>query len=193
MKLRPLSPPLRFEQFEWLRRTLNGSSAAHKVVLCHNLVGGAPDATTYIQRGGAEAAPYYEWGGRSGDGADAFAARRPGWAMPVHELLVATGVRAVLHGHDHVFDAEAYGGVRYVELPLVTDPERLHRSGDAATPYAGGAMANATGFLRGRAEGGRAGGGLTLEYVGLNATAGARANGAVLWSLELGAASAGSP
>ena len=159
---------LGFEQYEWLRRTLNGSSAAHKVVLCHNLVGGAPDATTYIQRGGAEAAPYYEWGGRSGDGADAFAARRPGWAMPVHELLVATGVRAVLHGHDHVFDAEAYGGVRYVELPLVTDPERLHRSGDAATPTRA-ARWRATGFLRGRAEGGGAGGNLT-SVVGLNAT-----------------------
>ena len=51
--------------------------------------------------------------------------------MPVHDLLVATGVRAVLHGHDHIFDAEDYGGVRYVELPLATDPERLHRSGDA--------------------------------------------------------------
>ena len=96
----------------------------------------------------------------------------------------------MLHGHDHIFDAEDYGGVRYVELPLATDPERLHRSGDAATPYAAGAMANATGFLRGRARGDA---GLTLEYVGLNATAGARANGAVLWSLELGAAAAGSP
>jgi PKD repeat protein len=87
------------KQYQWLEQTLAASSATFKFVFVHNLVGGLDGQ----MRGGIEAAPYFEWGGRNADGTIAFSQKRPGWSLPIHQLLVQHGVTAVFHGHDHLY------------------------------------------------------------------------------------------
>lgn len=100
-------------QYDWLNRTLRASKAKFKFVFIHQLLGGL-DANA---RGGAEAATLYEWGGHEKSGTDDFAARRPGWEEPVHNLLAATGVTVVFHGHDHFFAHQELDGVTYQLVP----------------------------------------------------------------------------
>lgn len=68
-------------------------------------------------RGGSEAAVLHEWGGKGKDGKDEFKARRPGWAMPIHQLLVKHKVAAVFHGHDHFFARQELDDIAYVMVP----------------------------------------------------------------------------
>jgi hypothetical protein len=103
-------------QYTWLAQTLRSSTAKWKFVFIHNLVGGLDGQ----QRGGIEAAPYFEWGGLELDGGFAFPQRRPamaGWQKPIHALLVETGVTAVFHGHDHLYVHQSLDGVVYQEVP----------------------------------------------------------------------------
>lgn len=101
------------DQYEWLKRTLETSRAKFKFVFIHHLVGGVnPDG-----RGGAEASVYYEWGGKNKDGTEGFAKNRPGWAAPIHELLVKNGVNIVFHGHDHLFAKQDRDGIVYQCVP----------------------------------------------------------------------------
>ena len=101
------------EQYQWLRRTLQQSRAKFKFVFIHHLVGGADKQS----RGGAEAAPFYEWGGKNADGSEGFQQHRPGWPAPIHQLLVETGVSIVFHGHDHLFAKQDLDGIVYQEVP----------------------------------------------------------------------------
>jgi hypothetical protein len=101
------------EQYDWLKATLDSSSAKYKFVFIHNLVGGS----NTDGRGGIEAAPYFEWGGKNADGSDGFDAHRPGWGLPIHQLLVQNHVSAVFHGHDHVFVKQDLDGIVYQECP----------------------------------------------------------------------------
>jgi hypothetical protein len=100
-------------QYQWLLETLAASRTAYKFVFIHNLVGGLDGQ----MRGGIEAAPFFEWGGRDLDGAYTFPQKRPGWSMPVHQLLVQNGVTAVFHGHDHLYAKQELDGVLYQEVP----------------------------------------------------------------------------
>jgi len=100
-------------QYRWLESTLAASRATWKFVFIHNLVGGLDGQ----MRGGIEAAPYYEWGGRQADGTPGFEARRPGWGLPVHQLLVRHRVTAVFHGHDHFYAHQNLDGVVYQLVP----------------------------------------------------------------------------
>lgn len=99
-------------QYDWLKSTLQGSRAKYKFLFLHHLVGGVASA-----RGGVEAAHRYEWGGRNADDTDGFAAKRPGWDLPIHPLLVANKVSAVFHGHDHFYGYQQLDGVVYQECP----------------------------------------------------------------------------
>ena len=106
------------KQYEWLQETLSAKNASRTVVMTHNLVGGYAKTFDYsTQRGGARAAPMFEWGGRGHSGNLEFDQYRPGWTAPIHDLLVAHGVDAVVHGHDHVTAVEFVDGVMYLELP----------------------------------------------------------------------------
>lgn len=98
-------------QYDWLEQTLKTSTKKFKFVFIHNLVGGV-DADGQA-RGGAEAAPYYEWGGKSTSGIDEFATKRTGWQMPIHNLLKMYNVDIVFHGHDHVYAKQNYDGIIY--------------------------------------------------------------------------------
>ncbi len=101
------------QQYDWLAATLVGSKAPFRFVFVHNLVGGLQEQG----RGGVEAAPYFEWGGKNLDGIDEFSAKRPGWGKPIHELLVDHQVTAVLHGHDHLYARQELDGIVYLEVP----------------------------------------------------------------------------
>jgi hypothetical protein len=105
---------LGYEQYAWLRDTLEYSNAKYKFVFMHHPTGGTDD---YI-RGGAVAGTYCEWGGYNEDGTTwGFTAKRPTWDKPVHQMLVENGVSAVFHGHDHQFVYETRNGIVYQEVP----------------------------------------------------------------------------
>ncbi|MFO0934335.1 MAG: metallophosphoesterase [Planctomycetota bacterium] len=121
-------------QYRWLEKTLATRPARYRFVFLHHLVGGLG----FEARGGLEAARLYEWGGRSFEGAEQFAAKRPGWSAPVHDLLRRAGATVVFHGHDHFYARQELDGVVY---QLVPQPG--HPGGDAAK------MAAAYGYVAG--------------------------------------------
>jgi len=105
-------------QYRWLTTTLQNSRAPFKFVFLHHLVGGLGRDV----RGGVATAPFMEWGGKNADGTEGFVQHRPGWAMPIHQLLVKHGVSIVFHGHDHLFAKEELDGVVYQEVPQPGHP-----------------------------------------------------------------------
>lgn len=133
------------EQYEWLRATLARSRARFTFVFIHHLVGGE----TREGRGGAEAAAFFEWGGRELDGRDAFALKRPGWAAPIHRLLVERGGGAVVfHGHDHLYARQERDGVVY---QLVPQPGHVRYDNIRSAEeygYRSGEIQGASGILR---------------------------------------------
>jgi hypothetical protein len=100
------------EQYRWLERTLRESRATFKFVFIHNLLCG--DAAA---RGGVEVAMFNEWGGKNADGTDGFAQHRPGWAEPVHALLVRHRVAAVFKAHDNFYARQELDGIVYLMVP----------------------------------------------------------------------------
>jgi hypothetical protein len=108
---------LGLEQYQWLKRMLETSKAKYKFIFAHNLTGGIED----YGRGGANAVPIGEWGGHDVDGTWSFDKRRPGWGVPIHQLLIDNHVTAFIHGHDHQFALEKRDGVFYQEVPMPSD------------------------------------------------------------------------
>jgi hypothetical protein len=109
---------LGWKQYSWLKQTLENSTAAFKFIFAHQETGGTDD---YI-RGGASAATYNEWGGYNNDGITwGFGDHRPGWDMPVHQLMVQNGVTAFFHGHDHEYAYEKRDGIIYQLVPMAAD------------------------------------------------------------------------
>ena len=137
-------------QYQWLKKTLEESRARYKFMFAHHVMG--------TGRGGVEQADLYEWGGRDPSGQSAFAARRPGWELPIHQLMVKTGVTIFFQGHDHLFARQEKDGVIYQEVPNPADAtytafnQEAYRSGDR--------LPN-SGYLRVRVAADRA----TVEYV----------------------------
>lgn len=101
------------DQYRWLEKVLNESNAKYKFVFIHHLVGGLDSSA----RGGSEAAVMYEWGGLGEMNMEEFRKFRPGWAMPIHQLLVRNNVSAVFHGHDHFYAKQSLDGIAYVLVP----------------------------------------------------------------------------
>jgi hypothetical protein len=110
-------------QYAWFRKTLETSTATFKFVFAHHVLG--------TGRGGIERARFYEWGGLSPDGRDEFAAKRPGWGLPIHQLMAQHGVTAFVQGHDHLFASEVLDGVAYITLPEPADPGSVLYNSDA--------------------------------------------------------------
>jgi hypothetical protein len=131
------------QQYDWLKNTLETSHARFKFVFIHHLVGGADRQG----RGGVEVASLYEWGGKNGDGSEGFSARRRGWGMPIHQLLVTHGVTAVFHGHDHLYARQQLDGIVYQECPQPGDPRGTTRSA-AEYGYTHGVILGSSGYLR---------------------------------------------
>jgi hypothetical protein len=114
------------EQFHWLEKVLAGSKSKYKFVFIHHLVGGLDESA----RGGSEAAAMYEWGGLGATSMEEFREKRPGWSMPIHQLLVKQKVSVVFHGHDHFFAKQELDGVVYLLVPQPghSSSERLRSS-----------------------------------------------------------------
>lgn len=122
------------EQYDWLKRTLETSKAAFKFVFIHQLVGGLDRAG----RGGVEVANLYEWGGKE------FKEKRPGWAMPIHQLLVANHVSVVFHGHDHLYARQDLDGIVYQCVPQ----PGASRTSRETYNYRQGTILPGSGYLR---------------------------------------------
>lgn len=150
-------------QYHWLKSTLEGSRAPFKFVFIHHLVGGADEQC----RGGAEAVPFFEWGGHNRDGTPGFREHRPDWELPIHALLLKHNVSAVFHGHDHLYARQDVDGIVYQEVPQPADPRGSTRSA-AAYGYTNGVILGSSGHLRVSVSPDRA----TVSYVRTDGTAG---------------------
>jgi len=104
------------EQYEWLKKTLESSHATYKFIFSHNLIGGL-DMRGQM-RGGIETVKYTEMGGYNYDGTWGWDKARPGWAMPIHPMLVANNASIWFHGHDHLYAKQDLDGIVYQEGPM---------------------------------------------------------------------------
>jgi len=124
-------------QYQWLKQTLEQSSAKWKFVFAHHVSG--------TGRGGVDVADLYEWGGHNNQGVWEFDTKRPGWDMPIHQLMVQNGVTIFFQGHDHIFVRQQLDGVIYQTLPYPADPTYgLHN----ADRFASGDKLPCGGYLR---------------------------------------------
>lgn len=138
------NPTLGEAQYRWLKNTLETSNAKWKFVFIHQLIGGLDKDG----RGGIEVAPYQEWGGLNLDGSYGFDENRPGWGMPIHQLLVANHVNAVFHGHDHLFVQQELDGIIYQEVPQpgAAQPNNTNSATDYG--YVDGTILGGPGHMR---------------------------------------------
>ena len=125
------------EQYRWFSQTLAESKARWKFVFCHHVLGGG--------RGGVERAPYFEWGGKDRNGNDLFSAKRPGWELPIHPLMVKHGVTIFFQGHDHIFAHQELDGIVYQSCPNPADPTYTAFNREA---YHSGTVLPDSGFLK---------------------------------------------
>jgi len=135
------------EQYDWLKKTLETSKATYKFVFSHNLIGGLDMKGN--MRGGIEVAKYLENGGYNLDGTWGFDKARPGWAMPIHQLLVANNATIYFHGHDHLYVKQELDGLIYQEGP---QPSRIGKF-DATKAakdynYLHGTLVGGSGYIR---------------------------------------------
>ena len=131
-------------QYDWLRITLESSTAKFKFVFLHQLVGGGVNGQG---RGGVEYADLYEWGGNNLDGTPGFAANRPGWYKPIKDLLTENHVNIFFHGHDHLYDQQVKDCLIYQETPQPSLPN-FNNTSAAAYGYVSGDIVNNSGHLR---------------------------------------------
>ena len=123
-------------QYNWFKQTLEGSKAKYKFVFSHHVLG--------TGRGGIEEAGQYEWGGNGSKGNWQFDSMRPGWAMPIHQLMAKNGVSIFFHCHDHLFAHQVLDGVVYQEVPIPADFTYTAFNSDA---YKSGSVLPNAGFL----------------------------------------------
>jgi hypothetical protein len=134
------------EQYDWLKHTLETSKTRYKFIFIHHLVGGAE--LNGAARGGVEFADLWEWGGNNADGSYGFEEHRPGWGLPIHELLVANHVTAVFHGHDHVFVKQELDGIIYQECPQPNNADSDNTRLAAEYGYVHGEVVPGSGHLQ---------------------------------------------
>ena len=123
-------------QYNWLKNTLETSTAKFKFVFAHHVRGQG--------RGGLTNAKFFEWGGYDGTNGTSynFPNKRPGWEKPIHQLFVDNGVSIFFQGHDHVFAHEVLDNIVYQTLPMAAD-----------STYKIGMLANADAFVSDTLEG----------------------------------------
>ena len=139
-------------QYNWLKQTLEKSTATYKFVFSHNLVGGVETVANGVaqgpMRGGVEAAKYLEWGGYNLDGTWGFSTYRPNLPMPIHQLLVANHVTAYFHGHDHLYAHQSLDGIAYQEVPQPSATNSNLGTRAADYGYTQGTLLGGRGYLR---------------------------------------------
>jgi hypothetical protein len=106
-------------------------------------------------------AKYYEWGGLDTTGNNQFNNNRPGWGIPIHDLLVKHKVNAVFHGHDHFFAKQELDGIIYQLVPQPSSTKYGNNNLSKEYGYTKGWMMNAPGYMRIKVEADKA----ILEYI----------------------------
>jgi hypothetical protein len=103
------------QQFNWLKTTLENSTAKFKFMFAHHMVGG----TELYVRGGAVPSHMFEWGGYNSDGTTwGFTSHRSGWGDDaILQLMMDHHVSAFFHGHDHQYGYELRDGIVYQACP----------------------------------------------------------------------------
>lgn len=124
------------EQYKWFKNTLENSTAKYKFVFAHHVLG--------TGRGGVEMAKLYEWGGYNPKGVWEFDKKRPGWELPIHQLMVKNKVTIFFQGHDHLFAKQELDGIIYQEVPNPADDTYTAFNNDA---YKTGVTLPNSGFL----------------------------------------------
>lgn len=116
------------KQYTWFKQTLESSTAKYKFVFAHHTRGQG--------RGAVATAKGFEWGGyEPNKDRYEFDAKRPGWELPIHQLMVKHGVNIFFQGHDHLYAKEELDGIVYQEVPMPSD-----------TTYTIGMLANADAY-----------------------------------------------
>ncbi len=124
------------EQYKWLQRTLVTSRPRYTFVFTHQTGAGAA---------GDQPPAWFEWDGRDPTGRRSFAAARPGWELPIHELLAKTGVTMVFRGHAHGFARDDRDGIVYQTVPRPADASP---AASGAGAVVGGTTVSGSGHLR---------------------------------------------
>jgi hypothetical protein len=124
-------------QYKWLKHTLETSKAKHKFVFAHHVLGSG--------RGGVDEADLYEWGGQGKKGEGSFKEKRPGWELPIHQLMVKHKVSVFFQGHDHLYCQQEKDGIIYQELPMPSDHGYVAYNEDR---YASGKKLPSAGYVR---------------------------------------------
>ncbi len=127
---------LGLQQYNWLKSTLENSTAKYKFVFAHHLRGQG--------RGGVAMATTNEWGGyqNTTGGQFTFPTYRPGWAKPIHQLFRDNKVTMFVQGHDHVFAHEVLDSITYIATPMAAD-----------STYEIGILANAAAYVSDTVDG----------------------------------------
>lgn len=118
------------EQYAWLKKTLEESTAKYKFVFAHHVMG--------TGRGAIEVSTNYEWGGKDPSGTTTFAKERPNWEIPIHDLMVKNKVSIFFQGHDHIYCTQVRDGLIYQSMPNPADDtfsmfnESAYKSGTKA-------------------------------------------------------------
>ena len=123
-------------QYQWLKTTLEESSAKFKFVFTHHVLG--------TGRGGIERATRYEWGGYSDEGEWEFDRERPDWELPIHQLMVANGVTILFQAHDHIFARQELDEIVYQSVANPADDTYTARNRNA---YLSGDILDNSGYL----------------------------------------------
>jgi hypothetical protein len=109
---------LGLQQFNWLKATLQGTTAKYKFVFAHHMSGGADN---YGGRGGAVPANLVEWGGYNLGGVtwgwDTNRVVSEWGSKSVGQIMIDSYVNVFFHGHDHQYAYEIRDGVVYQSLP----------------------------------------------------------------------------
>lgn len=143
-------------QYDWLKQTLENSTAQFKFVFAHQLVGGDPDG-----RGGVEFADKYEWGGDNLDGTNGWASNRPNWYKPIKDLLTEHRVNIFFHGHDHFFGKQEKDCLIYQETPQPSHPNFTSTTYATDYGYVSGQILPNSGHIRVTVDSS----GVKVEYV----------------------------
>ena len=117
-------------QYKWFEQTLAGSTAKYKFVFTHHVLGTGR---------GFQEVNKYEWGDAAG-----LAQHRPGWDLPIQQLMAKYGVTIFFQGHDHVYAQQQIDGVTYQEVPNPADNTYTAFNSDA---YKTGKVLPNSGFL----------------------------------------------
>lgn len=134
---------LGIDQYNWLKNTLQSSTAKFKFLFSHQIVGGTAEG-----RGGVEVADLYEWGGHNLDTTYGFTTNRPGWYKPIKDLLEENHVNIFFHGHDHFFGKQIKDCLVYQETPQPSHPNFQNANYATAYGYLQGQIIPNSGHIR---------------------------------------------